>query len=471
MYNRFNALVDIGSAVYVLDHMAPRNARRRAGGAKVYGKRMKPKARPKASRVARPSGSRKVAPVKKGKSMMKKRAVKYVKDGMRKVSRQDPMKVSLKGEKGMNVTAWNSAYPGGVTHTTSMTLLMICLALVRFLFKQIGINFTNFHDPIQVLPGATTGSVQIRVTYKQDTGFSLSNTPQDSFAIQVNFNGQTFHSAAIALLQEFMIKGKQETAESHNRILWISIGSGPIVAGQTVVTPTRTFNCNDLYISVKGESTITAQNRTKGDIGETEVEFLSSNVYAQSLVGKYYQFNKNRPVMRNTGLVQGPNQLTYFAYDVESGLMDNVDRRGPVPPLPADNSLFPGPIRDALGKPPAGGFFENCYATKPVKLRPGALVTKRIEATETYSLTDWFYMFIPKWTAAITSGISEMNSYADPLSWKVGKSHCLGLELQCDTRLAFQDRITIGLEHNLFMVSKCVYRPKTHAVALVQIET
>jgi len=41
MYNRFNALAKIASAVYVLDHMAPRNARRRAGGAKVYGKRKK----------------------------------------------------------------------------------------------------------------------------------------------------------------------------------------------------------------------------------------------------------------------------------------------------------------------------------------------------------------------------------------------------------------------------------------------
>jgi len=473
MYSGFDALVNTASAVYVLDHMATRNARRRVGRAAMYGKRMKRRKQPNRA-AARPSGTRKVVPKKSRKGVLAKRRPKYMKGGLMKTTREDPLRVTLKSEQGTNVNAWNCAYPGAVTHTTSNTLLMVVYALMRFLFKEVGINFGNFFDPILPNPLTSSGTVYIRFLSKRSTGFSGSNSAQIATNADegIALAGDNYNELANTIASQLMILGKADVGESIDTLNWVSIGSGPVVVGQANIIPTRIYNCNELYISVKGESTVTVQNRTRADLGDDNVKLENSNIYGQPLVGKYYTFNKSRPMIKHVGDVLLSEQVPYFPYQVDSGGAYNYDQSGPIPGPPAVNYPWTPQVRDSLRKPPAGTYFENCVGTKYVRLKPGGFMTKRIEATHTFTLREWFYKFIDKWNASTGNGIANMNSYADPLSWQLGKSHTFGLERQCDTSQptsADPNKVTVGCEHNLFMVSKCVYRPAQHAVAVINM--
>jgi len=443
----------------------------RTGPNAVWGKRIKKyeeknfgTRRPRPKMIGR-GGKSRPRKMKKGKGGGDHGPIKKVRKG-RKVTPQDPMKVTLKNEFGVTNQAWHCSYPGAVTHTTQITLLMVCLSIVRFMFKQVGINFYNFFDPLQVLPASTAGTYQILVLYKRETGFQASNTDQLKEELTLN-NTDTFYACAVKLAEGLIKIGQQPLGSSVTRLTQISIGNGPITEGQTIVIPTRSYNPAELVISVKGESALQVQNRTAADGGGDQLD--ASNIFANPLRGKYYTFKRGRPVIRTAGAELVRDKLAYFPYRINSGTIDGADSRT----IGNDRqSVFTTNIREDIRKPPAGVFFENCDTSKYMTLLPGAVARSKCVAVEAHTLSTWFTLFEPKFTqCGANATFATLNQNDDPLTWKVGKAHMYGLEKLCDTDVVNNNQITVGLEHNIFMVGKCYYRPKAHAVALVSVNT
>lgn len=445
----------------------------RTGPNAVYGKRIRKweeknfgTKRPRPKMIGR-GGKVKARKMKKGKGGKggDNGPIKRVKKG-RKVSPQDPMKVSLKNEFGVTNQAWHCSYPGAVTHTTQMTLFVMCMALTRFLFKQIGINFYNFFDNVQVLPASTAGTFQIIVLYKREAGFQNTNT--DQLKEELSFNtGDRFYDVVDKLCNGFIKIGQQPQGSGVTRLTQISIGCGPLIEGQTIVIPTRSYNPTELIISVKGESALQVQNRTAADGGGDQLD--ASNIFANPLRGKYYTFKRNRPVIRTAGAELTRDKLAYFPYNINSGTINGADSRTV---NNAQVSAFTNNVKEDLRKPPAGVFFENCDTSKYMTLLPGAVARSKCVAVEAHTLSTWFTLFEPKFTqCGANATFATLNTNDDPLTWKVGKSHMYGLEKLCDTDVVTNNQITVGLEHNLFMVGKCYHRPKAHAVCLVSINT
>lgn len=389
--------------------------------------------------------------------------IKAVKAG-RKVTRIDPYRVQHKIERGQSFIAFNAIYPGGGTHPSYATLRMVCLALVRFVAVKAKIDFTSFDDDIG-LPFVFPGKWSLFYYWKGE-GQSTDDTA--TFREQVNADtvSTNWRQLADALASSFVnVFGTNQGRRLYSFGIYPQQDSN---VGESFVS-TQYYNAADLYISVKGESAIQMQNRTLGEGTGDKAE--ATNIFNNPLRGKYYTFKSGRPCVRGIN-VASSDKTFLFDWQNTSGAITTQDKYS----LTGGQSDFPITISDALRKPPNGNFFTNCTTTKYVTVEPGGILKAKIEHTITKSLTNWIYVFVTKFLTVEPPAAGQPKNLAgmtgsDPTDWRMGVSHCFGLEKMIDTTAALEAEIQVGHEHNLFMVSKCTYKPKNSAVAMISITT
>jgi len=409
---------------------------------------------------------KKPAKVNKKVAVKRTKAVKYESTGPmkmvkagRKVTRVDPYRCTHKIERGQNFIAFNAIYPGGCTHPSYVTLRMISFALVRFVANKAKIDFSSFDDDIG-LPFVFPGKWSIFYYWKGE-GDASEDTSTFREDVKADTGGVTWRNLADNLCTSFV----NAFGVGQGRRLY-SFGIYPQQdsnVGESFIA-TQYYNAADLYISVKGESSIQMQNRTLGEGSGDKAE--ATNIFNNPLRGKYYTFKSGRPCIRGINVASN-SQTFLFDYQTTSGAIATQDKYSTT----GTTSDFSITISDALRKPPNGNFFTNCTTSKYVTVEPGGILKSKIEHTITKSLTNWMYAFNPKFLSVEAPRNLAGMSQSDPANWRLGVSHCYGLEKMIDTSAALEPEIQVGHEHNLFMVSKCTYKPKNSAVSLISITT
>jgi len=390
--------------------------------------------------------------------------MKIVKAG-RKVTRVDSYRCTVKIERGQQFIAFNAAYPGGATHPAYCTLRMISLALVRFVAMKAKMDFQNWEDDLG-LPFVFEGKWSLFYYWK---GEGQSSTDTATFREQINADtvSSNWRQLADALSSSFInVFGAKQGRRLYGFGIYPQQDSN---VGESFIA-TQYYNAADLFISVKGESSIQMQNRTLGEGTGDKAE--ATNIFNNPLRGKYYTFSNGRPCIRGVGVADTTKTLM-FEYGGMHGAIATQDKYSTT----GGQSDFPITISDALRKPPSGNFFTNCKTTRYTTVEPGGILRSKIDHTITKSLTNWIYAFTSKFLSVEPPAEGfpktfEGMQFNDPPEWRLGVSHCYGLEKMIDTN-PVQDtfEIQIGHEHNLFMVSKCTYKPKNSVPAFIEIKT
>lgn len=406
----------------------------------------------KLARRIRPVGARGVVP----KTYHPSGPIKTVKGG-KKVTRVDGYKVMLKLERGQQFVAFNCIYPGGCTHPSEPTLQMVCLALIRFMAKKAAFDFGDFNDS-NALPFAPLSKWSVFYYWKGE-----GQTANDSATFRENVSANA-NTTWLSLSQALATSFVTTFGTSARRLLAIGIYPDQDAAPSHSFISTQYYNASDLFISVKGESSVQVQNRTLGD-GTTGDQADASNIFNNPLRGKYYTFKAGRPLIRNVGQSTA-SQKVLMDYQTTSGTISTQDRFDNT----ATGSNYDANVALSLRKPVNGPFFTNCLTTKYVQVEPGAVVKSKLDHSISKSLMNWIRAFQEKFTAVTPKTLVGMAN-DDPYDYRLGKSHLFGLEKMVDTSVVSAPEITVGLEHNLFMVARCTYRPKNTAVSLINILT
>lgn len=375
----------------------------------------------------------------------------------RKVTKKDPYVVSLKAEKGMNVSAWHCVYVGGTTHTVFNTLRVVCMSLVRFFMMKAKIDFGNFGNFISFpLSGGSAFSIRIWVRGENPTEGALE-------VYSVTSNGKTFMQLSEDLATLFVAN---MFSVGTKRL----IGIGVIQETTTVPTlSSQYYLADDLKITVKGESGIQVQNRTKGETtGDANEDLYNTEtILANPLRGKYYNFGSSRPVIRDPenllSRTASGQAASVIQYESNSGIIANQDRLGSSPGF----SNFTGPVENSLRKPPPGAMFSNCSHTRYLSVAPGEIVKAKVQHTVTLNLSTWMEKMVQKFDDASTKTFAGLLTAADPFDWKLGRSHVYGLEKMCDTSVTNGNEVFVGIEHNIFMTGVCRHKPKIGALPFV----
>lgn len=376
--------------------------------------------------------------------------------GGRKISRMDPYRVMQKIERGQNFIGFNAIYPGGATHPAFVTFRTLCSALIRFLAKQAKIDFGDWNDGL-ALPFVPLSKWQIFFYYRGE-GDALINT--DTFRETVDANAAGTWAALVDILATKLISVLDDPGK---RLYLFGVCPSDLQTTTQSFIATQAYHATDLYVSIKGESSIQIQNRTLADgAGDTAD---ASNIFNNPLRGKYYTFRSGRPLLRNVGAAVGA-QRTQFDYASIHGAIATQDRFAAT----VNSSDFPETIANSLRKPPPGNAFSNCVTSKYCTVEPGGILRAKVEKTVTKSLSQWVDAFMPKLRAL---GAPTLNEFAqrDPIDWRMGVSHCFGLEKMVDTQAATTPELQIGLEHNLFQVGRVTYKPKNSVLPAISIVT
>jgi len=398
-------------------------------------------------------------------------AAREVKKG-RRVRPQDPYKVSVKLERGLQYGSLNAVYVGGVTHPIQYTFAIVVQALLRFMFVRAKIDFGSFDD-VMLMPLVSTQTFTFSYWYRNE---SAGANRTALTRVTVTLNQSTWSSAAGAvtdsLIDTFGVGPtvlSPATAAEQRRLVYVGLegnGVAPIVASQF-------YKADDIFVAVKGESAIQVQNRTKGEIALSDE---TDSIFANPLRGKYYSFNSGRPQILNPGQLTS-TQDSVFQYDVTAGSItcgDNPITYSGGTPTVVTPVPFNSIVVQQLKKPPAGTFFNNCNATRYCAAKPGEIVRARVTADITKSLQGWLHVMREKFLAAPTKTFLGLGgaTAVDPYNYKLGKSHVFGFEKMCDTApAATNTAVVVGLEHNLFMSARCNYKPKLGVVSQINITT
>lgn len=395
--------------------------------------------------------------------------------GGRKVTRNDPLKVSIKVERGLQQAAWNCVYVGGATHTTQMCTGMVVQSLIRFMALRANLDFASF-DEDMIAPGIGAHSFSFDYWYRQDTGTGASGASAATALTLVTVPSTGITSWAQwagAIADSFVLTfGTGPTTATPSlsqavppirRLCYIALRG----TATTPVLATQFYKADELFITVKGESKIQVQNRTKAENASGSED--AENVFANPLRGKYYTFKNGRPVVKSVANVQA-NQLTFFPYDTQSGNINVSDKEGV-----GGTVVFPGPVSNLMRKPPPGYWFSNCSTQKYTSLEPGHIARAAIQHTVTKSLNSWLSALRPKFLQATTKtyiGLGSVAQEGDPYEFKLGMSHMFALEKMCDTAVASStNQVTVGLEHTLFVSGSLTWKPKMGCLPQVTINT
>lgn len=372
---------------------------------------------------------------------------RYVRKG-RRVTRQSPLRVSIKIERGQQTEGWNAVYVGGTTHPTYATLRVLSMALVRYCMVKAKIDFSHFNE-FMLFPIAGGSNVSFYIWYREEGAANGAMATASTTS-----NGKTFQQFADDIATLFVAN----ISTTGSRRLF---AFGLHQTQQTVpMIASQYYLAEDVYVTVKGESGLQVQNRTAAEGGSDN----SDSVLHNPLRGKYYQFSSNRPVIRN-GVDAGAANKTSFPYDVEFGQILESDRNGAA--APGTSSWVPS-VENALRKPPPGNLFSNCATTKYVGMSSGEILKSKVQFTATMKLSRWMDRFAAKFEQTTTKTLAGLiaSSALDPWEWRVGRSHMYGMEKSCDTTVTNSNEIRLGHEHNLFMVASVSYRPHTSTLPL-----
>lgn len=391
---------------------------------------------------------------------------RYIRGG-RRVTRPDALRIALKIEEGQSVSGLNSVYVGGVTHPAQAVTGMVAQALVRFLFLRSGVDFANLDE---LICEGIECFYTLTYWWRQET-----RNPSALTEVQVFCDGtQTYSQFASSIVTSFMTVfgqnnttlGPPERGDATKRLIYLSFGSRPTSGTiNPVMTSNQFYRASELFISVKGESAIQVQNRTKADTGTDDNKEESSSIFANPLRGKYYKFSNGRPELKSPGTVTGV-QKTVFSYTTRGGSIATQDQTG------IGVSDYNSSVYFALKKPPSGNMFTNCRSTKYISASPGEIVRSKIEATVTKSLARWMVALRAKWTQTVTKDFTNLKVTEDPWDYKLGLSHIYGFEKMCDTAIEnAATPVSVGLEQNLYVVSRLQWKPRAGAVDQVNVIT
>lgn len=398
---------------------------------------------------------------RRGIGTMPSGPIHTIKSG-KKVTKSDPLRVTLKVEKGFNFVGWHAIYPGGVTHPSSGVLRMISYAIIRFMMKQAKIDFGNWDDLMVVPTSVQDARIAIRIFWKTE-GQGNSALAQES-CFSSSLGTRSFENYAQLFASRLISTFSNALTEGSRRLVGLSIGPEETDDISQNFISAQYYHASDLYVSVKGESTLQVQNRTLADGGTNATD--SDNIFNNPLRGKYYTFARGRPVIRNVGSGDTATSRTYFPYFAQNGIIAQQDRFGAAP----GGSNFSENVSKAIRKPPNGVFFTNCKTTKMCQVLPGAIMRSRIEHDVTHNVATWMNLFRSKFQSTTSKTIAGLDGTEDPSDYTVGVAHMYGLEKMVDTDLVNDNQLQIGHEHNLFMSSKAMYRPKSSVVSIVQID-
>jgi len=392
-------------------------------------------------------------------------AAKYVKRG-KKVSKQNPYKVTQKIEYGATNGAWNAIYVGGSTHPSQPLVRIIAQSIVRFLALKSKVDFGNW-SAFCSMP--ISGGSNFNIVYWYHTA-PFIGFPAPTTLVKINSNGKTWLQLADDLASSFVVTFAK-AAESL-RMTAIGLQQDTTPLAPVPLLTSQYYMADNLYISVKGESAIQVQNRTASDDSSASLD--AENVYANPLRGKYYSCKGPRALFRDPDNALSTN-YTYFNPDSSHGTIGDADRFGGTVSVPtAGTSIFPPPIENSLQKPPPGGFFSNCDSTKYLTVTPGEILRSKLVREYRFNIPKWLDILQVKFETVAAKTYVGLAGTADPFELKIGSCHFYGLEKMCDTVKAATpgyDRIKCGIEHNLFMSGHCQYRPKFGVAPLVNIRT
>jgi len=376
------------------------------------------------------------------------------------VTKQDPYRVMMKIEKGESYVGWHCMYPGGVTHPLYYTFLNMSLSIIRYFMMKAKIEFGSWIDK-PMMPLVSDAKWFVRYYTKAD-----GDLPDQLRARDVGMTGLATWQACAEKLCDSIV----EVFGSTQQVLRMThIGIFPD-RNQTDLTEqsfvaSQFYNARDIYITIKGESTLQVQNRTLADSGAGDI-YDAANIFNNPMRGKYYSFKKGRPFIRNIAHGTGTNRASFESNN--DGLISQQDR---YTSGGTSASNFSDAVSNEIRKPPSGNYFINCTNTKTVNVLPGAILTSRHEETVTHSLNTWISLFKNKFDMVGVKTLDGLRLNAEPLDYRVGSSHMYGLEKMVDTDKVETNQLEIGVEHNLFMSSKMEYRPKHGAVSIVKIST
>jgi len=368
----------------------------------------------------------------------------------RVVTTSDPMKVSVKGERGWQHGAYNSVYVGGTTHPCYLTLRVIAMSILRFMMVKANISFANFKNFI-TMPAVGGSAFDVRVWTRQVTptlGALTTNA--------ITSNGKTFQELADDLATLLI---SNLTTTGSRRLVAIGLTQ------QTTTVPTissQYYLAEDIYITVKGESGLQVQNRTNAETSDVSGRENSDSIYNNPLRGKYYTFRSSRPILRDPENLTATQNDT-MQYGSQFGDIRTGDRESAI--LTDWNNA----VENTLQKPPPGNTFSNCATTKYMGVKPGEIVKSKVQHTVRMNLALWMDKFSSKFETAAVKTLAGLLTDRDPFDWRVGKSHIFGLEKTCDTSSTTSQEVTVGLEVNLFMVAKMDHRRKFSTLPLVML--
>jgi len=375
----------------------------------------------------------------------------------------NPLKVSIKIEKGQSQAAWNCVYVGGATHPAQATFSMVVQSLVRFMMLRANIDFGSF-DEDMLFPGLSSQTFSFDYWWRQDTRQATALT-----LVSVSSAGLGTWSSWAGAIGDSLVStfgsGPTQTVPSDaaspaRRLCYIALrgtGTAPVVASQF-------YKADDIFIAVKGESKVQVQNRTKADSG-TDKETTES-IFVNPLRGKYYNFQKGRPYIKSVGNVQA-TQLTYFPYGAQAGEIARADRFGATP-----DTNFAGPVNAAMRKPPPGYWFSNCSHSRYCAVDPGQILQAACADTVNMTLASWLYRLRDKFFQVTTKTFNALATQDDPVEYRLGISHMFALEKMCDTAPASEAAsVVVGLEHTLYMAATVEWKPTMGIVPQINIST
>lgn len=385
--------------------------------------------------------------------------VKKVTKG-RKVTKQDPYKVDLKIERGESYVGFHCMYPGGVTHPLYYTYLSMCYALIRFFMRKAKVDFGSFYD-IPMMPSVNGAKWGVRYYYVAE-----GDNPSDLVGVSVDMSDAGSYEACAIRLSNSLVEtfGANNQIRKMTQIVCHPSFPNVLAKSDECTIATQVYNARDLYISIKGESSIQIQNRTLADSTAGD-QRDSSNIFNNPLRGKYYTFKSGRPFIRNLAWGVVPNRYSFE--NNSNGSITQQDRFATGP----SGTNFSEVVATELRKPPAGTYFINCVTTKHTNVMPGAILHSRIQDTAVHSINKWLSIFKSKFDLVLNKSLAGLLAAGEPLDYHVGKSHMYGLEKMVDTDQVSTNQLEIGHEHNLFMSSKAYYRPRAGTVAIVKINT
>lgn len=306
----------------------------------------------------------------------------------------------IKTETGGEVTDPECTFVGHATCAPEKVLRVICMAIVRKLFAQAGVQIKAFTDDPKewVTPTGSNGIGRIRYYYSNAETSAVTQRP---IVLAATDNYDDMVTTLVNDIKGQFAGLNQPQIHKFDLELYTQVG-----AGEHGNIPRR-LECDKMYITLNMSSEMTIQNRTVAATAGTGDEHRdATDVQNNPLEGYSYYCSGNSfrlASRKNTGagtemgpdLTYGDITSTYTAFNTVSTEDGENTKR-----------------------PPNAYFFKNTKRSRKTRLMPGGLLRSKLKWSKTYHINKLMRMLEHWFHANTTEGTSVFIGTARVFAWE-----------------------------------------------------